>query len=105
MDGQAKKEGSQRVSLLNPLSRLQGCPIKEKGRRQGVTGEDIVEKLWDVLPRRFQHLVPSNAIKSVPEVELEEDMVRDEVVEVDPGRMGCRLHPQRCSESKLELCQ
>ena len=64
-----------------------------------------MEMLQDVLPRRFEHLVPSNAVKSVPEVELEEDMVRDEVVEVDPGRVGCRLCPQRRSESKLEWCQ
>jgi len=79
--------------------------MKEKGRRRGVTGEGIVEKLRDVLPRRFQHLVPSDAVKSIPEVKLEEDMVRHEVVEVDPGGVGCRLCPQRRSESKLEWCQ
>ena len=64
-----------------------------------------MEKLQDVLPRRFQHLVSSNAVKSIPEVKLEQDMVRDEVVEVDPGGVDCRLCFQRHFESKLEWCQ
>ena len=75
MDCQAKEDGAKRITLLDPLSRMQGGLVEEKDRRRGVTQEDIGGKLQYALPNSLQHLVPSDGVERILEIELDEDVI------------------------------
>ena len=79
--------------------------MEEKGGRCRVTGEDIGEQLQYALLRRFQHLVLSDGVERILEIELNDGVIEWKVMTVGPGSMGCCFCPHRRSKSQLERCQ
>ena len=67
--------------------------------------EDKGEKLRYALPRRLQHLVPSDGVERILEIELDEGVIEWKVMKVGPGSMGCCFCSHRRSKSQLERCQ
>ena len=60
-----------------PPQQIAGLSQEGKGKTARSNRRRHSGKLWDVLPRRFQHLVPSNAVKSIPEVHPPEEAVEN----------------------------